>query len=306
MNYLSRTGKLGMLAASAILLGACGTSLVPQANETDLSGTDFNHHLARNYRDSANFEAYKMYDWSDGILYADKALASAGGKPPAPDDMKSRSIDGAAEKDELIEARRQLVAALDGGAARAAPQNAASAQANFDCWVEQQEEGWQVEDIAACKEGFWTAMRATDLAMKPEPVKQAAVEPEPQPVAEAAPAAPKSATYLVLFDWDKSVITPEGMRVIDDAMSRLQGDSYSVRLIGHTDTSGTSEYNMALSEERAEAVKQVLVARGVSPSAISTSWVGESGVQRVTTVNGVREADNRWVGINLQENLTAQ
>jgi len=308
LQYLSKITKTTILAASVIVLGACGTSLVPEANKTDLSGTDFNHHLARNYRDFANFEAYEMYDWRDGILYADKSLASAAGEPPTPDDMNSRSIDGEANRVELRDARRSLITALDNGAASITPQNAASAQANFDCWVEQQEEGWQLDDIAACKDGFWTAMKATDLAMAPKPAETAMAQPAAvvAPSSPEKPAMPETAIYQVFFEWDKATMTPEGFKAIDEVMTRLGGTNHTVELLGHTDTSGTEAYNMQLSEARAETVKRQLIARGVSPDSITTRWIGETGTQRVATADGVRESRNRWVGIDLQGALTTQ
>ncbi|MEQ9491532.1 MAG: OmpA family protein [Alphaproteobacteria bacterium] len=297
MKYLSQTQKLGILAVSAMVLSACGTSHVPQANETDFSGNDFNHELARNYREFSNFEAYEMHDWSDAILYADKALASANGNPPWPDDMKSRSIDGDTEKAELREARRRLVAALENGAARAAPKNTASAQSNFDCWVEQQEEGWQVADIAACKDGFYAAMAATDLAMAPEPV--AKVEEPVVQVVKAAPTEPKLPTYLVFFDWDKSEITSEGSVIIDAFMKQVNGTGRTIQVSGYTDTSGSNAYNMKLSESRAESVKKLLVTHGVPADTITILSLGEDGEQLIATEDGVREARNRRVGVDL-------
>jgi OOP family OmpA-OmpF porin len=303
MSNRSRICALVLPALSVLLLNACATSSIPQANETNLSGDDFNHQLARNYRDFANFEANEMYDWSDAALYADKAMAAAAGTPPSPDDMSGRSIKGADKVAELRKARSRLMAMLAAGAAQKVPADAASAQANFDCWVEQQEEGWQVADIAACKDEFWRAMQMTETAMLPEPAPRPTAQI--MPAQPAAAAAPQSTAYLVFFDWNKSTLTADANLVIERAVRSLAATGGSIHLIGHTDSSGSDAYNMKLSQRRAEMVRKELIARGVAPSNLTIEWVGE-GRQRVLTANGVRESRNRWVGIDIQTSLTSR
>ena len=55
----------------------------------------------------------------------------------------------------------------------------------------------------------------------------------------------------------------------------LQSNPRNVRLEGHADERGTREYNMALGERRAQAVKEFLVLQGVSPSLIEVISYGE-------------------------------
>ena len=73
----SRMTRLAIVAVPALMLMACAESHVPQMNAVDMTGNDFDRQLARNYKELSNFEAYKMYDWSDAVTYADKAMASA-------------------------------------------------------------------------------------------------------------------------------------------------------------------------------------------------------------------------------------
>ncbi|MBE0531765.1 MAG: OmpA family protein [Rhodospirillales bacterium] len=298
MKPISRMSWLAVATLPVMLLGACATERVPQMNTVNMSGDDFNRNLARNYKDFANFEAYEMYDWTDAVLYADKAMAANAGKPPAPDDLSTRNIKGA-EVAELRTGRARLVQALANGAAQRTPVNAARAQADFDCWAEQQEEGWQFEHIAACKDAFNRSMLATETAMAPAPV--------PAPVAQAAPAAagPGPRPYLVYFDWDKSEIKPEGYTVLDQVAQRIRTTGFNVYLVGHADTSGPNDYNMALSERRAEAVKEYLLAKGIGPSTISTKWVGEND-PLIATLDDVREAKNRWVAIDVQSKVAGR
>lgn len=116
----------------------------------------------------------------------------------------------------------------------------------------------------------------------PAPAAPAAPE-APAPVAEPARAAPSSVRQTIviqadaLFDFDKSVVRPDGKRSIDAALSKLNGmDLEMVIATGHTDSIGTKAYNQRLSERRAAAVKQYLETKGMSGSKITTIGKGET------------------------------
>jgi outer membrane protein OmpA-like peptidoglycan-associated protein len=71
-----------------------------------------------------------------------------------------------------------------------------------------------------------------------------------------------------------------------------------VLVVGHTDTSGSTEYNQGLSERRSSVVRDALVARGVPASIISTDARGESDLAR-PTADGVREPLNRRTAVTI-------
>lgn len=122
----------------------------------------------------------------------------------------------------------------------------------------------------------------------PTPARPAAPAAPARPTAPAAPAAPARpapasvrGTVVIqadaLFDFDKSVLRPDGRQSIDDALSKLRGvDLEMVIATGHTDSVGTDAYNQALSERRAAAVKEYLVSKGIPASKITTIGKGES------------------------------
>jgi OmpA-OmpF porin, OOP family len=120
----------------------------------------------------------------------------------------------------------------------------------------------------------------------PAPAAPAAPAPAaPAPAAPAKPAAPapqsvRQAVVIqadALFDFDKSVLRPDGRKSIDDAMAKMSGvDLEMVIATGHTDSVGTDAYNQRLSERRAAAVKDYLVSKGVAASKITTIGKGES------------------------------
>jgi outer membrane protein OmpA-like peptidoglycan-associated protein len=112
------------------------------------------------------------------------------------------------------------------------------------------------------------------------------------------PVAPKQ--FIVFFGFNKSNLTPEAQRVVSDAAAAAkQTGSASIAVVGHTDTSGSNDYNVKLSLRRSQAVKDALVSLGVPASAISTSGRGESELM-VQTGDGVKEPQNRRATIDLK------
>ena len=69
-------------------------------------------------------------------------------------------------------------------------------------------------------------------------------------------------------------------------------------MVGHTDTSGSPQYNQGLSERRAGVVRDALVARGIGAGQITTAARGESELARATR-DGVREPLNRRTAVTI-------
>ena len=80
----------------------------------------------------------------------------------------------------------------------------------------------------------------------------------------------------IRFDYDSSEIKAEYSSVIAAQAKRLAADRHaSVRLEGHTDERGSAEYNVALGERRAQAVKKALALQGAVETQLSTVSYGE-------------------------------
>ena len=78
------------------------------------------------------------------------------------------------------------------------------------------------------------------------------------------------------FDFDKSVLKPEGKAKLDDLVSKTSGINLEVIVaVGHTDSVGSDEYNQKLSVRRAEAVKAYLVGKGIEKNRVYTEGKGE-------------------------------
>jgi peptidoglycan-associated lipoprotein len=80
----------------------------------------------------------------------------------------------------------------------------------------------------------------------------------------------------VHFDFDKYNLKPEAVRILDEAVNTLRANpDLRVTIEGHTDSIGTSEYNLALGERRANAARDYLVNRGIAASRMETVSYGE-------------------------------
>jgi OmpA-OmpF porin, OOP family len=120
----------------------------------------------------------------------------------------------------------------------------------------------------------------------PRPAIQRAAPP-----AAAAPAPARE--FTVYFDFNKATLTSSGRDVIKQAAAAAQHGSIAhISVTGHTDTVGSASFNQRLSERRANAVRQTLIAGGVPANEITARGVGKTELA-VPTADGVREPRNR-------------
>ena len=102
---------------------------------------------------------------------------------------------------------------------------------------------------------------------------------EPEVVAvEERPAPAKPELQTVYFEYDRWKLRDEARQALRDNAEQLQAspDSGAVTVVGHCDERGSEEYNLALGDRRAAAVKQYLMDLGVPSSRVSTMSFGES------------------------------
>jgi outer membrane protein OmpA-like peptidoglycan-associated protein len=126
-----------------------------------------------------------------------------------------------------------------------------------------------------------------------------------QPQSLSAPPPPPSTTqaapqvFTVLFDTGRSTLSAQARGTIQQAASAYQSARGSgVTVTGHTDTTGSDQMNMALSQQRARAVTDGLVAAGVPATSINSTGTGEANLP-VQTGDNVNEQRNRSVDITV-------
>ncbi|MDB5489259.1 MAG: hypothetical protein JWQ58_2974 [Reyranella sp.] len=124
---------------------------------------------------------------------------------------------------------------------------------------------------------------------------------EPAPATAPPPPPPAPQSFMVFFDWDSAKLNPQATGVVGQAAAAYKTKGGArINATGHTDTSGTEAYNMALSLRRANAVKDALVQQGVPATAISVVGRGQQGLL-VQTGPNVREPQNRRVEIAIMQ-----
>ena len=80
----------------------------------------------------------------------------------------------------------------------------------------------------------------------------------------------------IYFDFDRSTLRPEALRLLDDAVTKLQANpGRNIVIEGHTCNIGTAEYNLALGERRASSVRDYLTSRGVPANRLQSRSYGE-------------------------------
>jgi OOP family OmpA-OmpF porin len=116
----------------------------------------------------------------------------------------------------------------------------------------------------------------------------------PAPVAETPPApapVPQNIPFRVsmdaFFDFGQATLRPEGKAALDELARRLAVTQYDkLTIVGHAERIGPAAYNQKLSERRASAMREYLIAQGIDAGKISSSGVGES--EPVASCPGLR------------------
>ena len=191
---------------------------------------------------------------------------------PAP----SRKPEAAADPAQTA-VRARLVRALAAGKDQF-PEQAARAQADYDCWVLYGTVPSAAAASQACKTALDSSLLRLETAARPAPPPlPAPAAPAPVPAPAPAPAPRQTSDFTVYFDFDSWTLKAEQLKVLTDVINTARtGGQTNITIVGHTDTSGSSDYNQKLSVHRANVVVEALVDMGARRAAIHASGVGET------------------------------
>ena len=235
---------------------------------------------------------YKSRDAEDGYLVL-------------PEDPARRDLT-VGDRAYARQAYRRLLRAYSAGMPVTRTATLADAQANFDCWLNDAEEGRNPARADTCRQRHEDSMAMIDPkiwpAPAPKPVKQVAAidatttdTPSRQPQRVAAAALP--VRHLLFFRLNSAELTPEALEVLDSAARDAAAfPTADIRVAGFTDRTGDDEYNRKLSLRRTAAVSLALRERGIDVIRVDEVAIGESA-QAFPTADNVAEPRNRRVEI---------
>ena len=180
---------------------------------------------------------------------------------------------------ELINADRALVEARTAGKDKECP-------AEFNALKDQVDKAYDIYMACHTQEAIDMAHDAIGKIKALCPAKAvAAMNPEPKLAPTPLPSAPGALiepVKIVLedmhFDFDKATLTQAATGILDSNIRTLkENQGVNVQIEGHTDAHGSDDYNMALGERRANAVKEYLVREGgIAESRMTTISYGKS------------------------------
>ena len=316
---IRRPLAFGVAGFALLALAACA------GDDTGPAGTPFTQALARNYTDLATQAAATpgtrsergvLQNMEDSITnpfglfgpnegdtsdllskaFAAKAELANQGEEPAPEAAPPANPDAQSVHDRLI---RAVAAGKD-----RFPEPSARAQADYDCWILDSETPGMQGPAQACRTALNGSLVALENAARPAPPQASfPVAPTTFPVAPVAPPPPVAAAPIadstVYFDFNSWTLTAENLTVITNAINTARAGGQSrITVVGHTDTSGSADYNQKLSVRRANVVVEALVDMGARRAAIQASGVGETDLA-VQTPDNTKEAKNRRAVIGL-------
>ncbi len=334
-SVLSRSVFTRLLGVSAVLIvsGCVGNSAFDDLDAMQPTGSSFSIALFKNYShlaksfgtqsepsgqafDSAGTISLTGTDNTVSGLadaYARKALAAGRGDEVLPETAPDGDTD--AEN-----ARIELLGELDEGRDKV-PEDAARAQAAYDCWIMNK----RVDTLAAASQSCRSAAvgalarlkhelnqpapasapEATDQgpSAAPQPASEGAaqspsVAPQasPEATARSTSTVPQSAQFTVYFDFRSAALSAEQLAMISQTIAAARtGRQTHITVVGHTDA---AENSRTLSLRRANAVEAALVRLGARPDAITVSGVGKDD-PAVQTGDTGKEPKNRRVVISL-------
>ena len=160
--------------------------------------------------------------------------------------------------------------------------------------------------VACCSYFNFSYAQATPSAA--EMVEQLKVQPAPAPrtrglrnltveAADTTPAAKPSLSLLIQFDFNSAKVKPESQQALSNLAQALQSKELvdaKFAVEGHTDAKGRADYNLKLSQQRADAVRAYLASSGVADARLQA--VGKGATELANTADPLA-ADNRRVRI---------
>lgn len=298
------------LLGSCLFLSGCASQSLQELRHVEPKESGFLTYLSDYYLKLAEEE----YDYGRHHIsqrMADKGLKAAYGDAVEPEILDDTQDYHGYDKD-IMQARSLLDKYLDDHARQAEPELAARVMTLYDCFLQRARVDAPEDDILYCQQQYYknfallrTNLQQASTVQEPRkalpPVLPDVSSNETQNRETSATTPALATSYLIYFEWNKAALNAQALANLKQMAQEILSIKQPFELVlnGHTDTSGSEDYNMALSQKRAASIRDMLVSFGVSKAIMTLFAFGESDPV-VPTGDGVKEPKNRRVEIFIE------
>ena len=318
LNYLRKKCHINLLFLVILLSNGCAYHSIEKLKSTPNNNNQFSQALSNAYLEFALYEMNEMHDEIDSSYFAEKGYKARIGQEVLPELINNWDID-IVFLDEVNNKRKELISTLSSNRAKGFPILSARTQLGFDCWLEQLEESWQKDHIKKCYDMMNTGLETLSQSninhnkdivektiIKKKNIKKVITEKEEiKKIKEIKNIVnvDDKLKFEIYFAHNMYKLNNDIKYSIKKIYDNYLGtNNFTIEVIGHTDRSGSEQYNITLSKLRANSVKKYLKSLGIIEERISTFYFGEKK-PKIITKDGIKEKINRRVEIFIDKSL---
>ena len=315
LNYIRKKCHINLLFLVILLSNGCAYHSIEKLKSTPNNNNQFSQALSDAYLEFALYEMNEMHDEIDSSYFAEKGYKARIGQEVLPELINNWDID-IVFLDEVNNKRKELISTLNSNRAKDFPILSARTQLGFDCWLEQLEESWQKDHIKKCYDMMNTGLETLSQSninhnrdivektiIKKKNIKKVITEKEEIKEIKNIVNVDDKLKFEIYFAHNMYKLNNDIKYSIKKIYDNYIGtNNFTIEVIGHTDRSGSEQYNITLSKLRANSVKKYLKSLGIMEERISTFYFGEKK-PKIITKDGIKEKINRRVEIFVNKSL---
>ena len=290
-----------LISTFLLLINSCAYFRLKELDKHNFSQDNIYDLVSKEYKEFAYSELYEMHDELDANYFAFKANNILKTKIIRIENPKNWKIPDNYEN-EAKEEYKKISSLLKEEFTFQYPKLVAKLVSGYDCWLEQIEENWQINDIENCKNKFTNAYKKiiASVASKQSINKKQKTEINSSSVSEKNKSyfvkGDKTKSILVFFNYDSHKLSINEKDKLDNYISTsIKSDSNPIIIYGHTDTKGSKKYNLILSEQRALSVSKYFRKKGINNKLIIKGYGEEYPL--IITGDNIEEENNRRVEV---------
>lgn len=275
------------------IINSCAYFKLKNLDSYQYNNNDIYDMLSKEYKEFAQSELYKMHDEFDANYFAYKGLIAKNEKKIYLENPNDWNIPSHAI-DEAVSYYAKITKIIKNNTTKY-PAQVSLMMSGYDCWLEQLEENWQIEDIKKCKLKFInnyneiinlvdkkTNSADTEKAISSKIKKIKKIMKNEEKI-----------EVMVYFNYDSFNLTSNELIKLNEVIAASKkSKDHSIMIIGHTDTKGSNDYNLILSNKRASFIKKYLQSKKIINNII-TKGLGETKPLVNTGDNKLEEKNRR-------------